>query len=100
MNRRPSSHAHVLIKETAEAMAHELYDTVMQNDFWYRYWKELHPEMDAKQLEEEFVKHNTGKLLPDARAALAKILAVSNDEAMKETIYEALLLDNTLLKGR
>lgn len=102
MNERPSAHAHKLVKETAEAMAHELYDTMMKDDFWYRYWKKSNPRIadQPKQLEMAFVRKNLPKLLPQARATLAQMLRTTPDEKLKETIYEALILDATLVRGR
>lgn len=97
---RPSSHAHFLIKETAEAMAHELYDTMMSDNRWYDYWKAQNPGLDTKQLEDAFVRRNLSRLLPQARATLAQMLRGSNDDALKETIYDALLKDATLVRGR
>jgi hypothetical protein len=97
---RPSSHAHFLVKETAEAMGHELYDTMMSDDVWYNLWKKKNPGLRPKELEELFVKNNISKLLPQARATLAQMLRNSHDERLKETIYEALTLDATLVRGR
>lgn len=97
---RPSKHAHYLVKETAEAMARELYDTVMQNDFWYAYWKRQNPGLEGKALEDRFVQRNLARLLPQARATLAKMLAEPGDSVLKEQIYDALLKDATLVRGR
>jgi hypothetical protein len=97
---RPSSHAHFLIKETAEAMGHELYDTMMSDDLWYGLWKKKNPGLSRRALEELFVKNNLSKLLPQARATLAQMLRNSSDPVLKEQIYDALILDATLVRGR
>lgn len=97
---RPSSHAHRLVHETAVAMAHELYDTMMQDNAWYRIWKQSNPGLDKKALELRFVEKNLSRLLPQARATLAGMLRTTQDENMKEEIYEALVLDATLIRGR
>lgn len=97
---RPSSHAHKLVLETAVGMCHELYDTMMHDDHWYRYWKSANPGLNGVQLEKAFVKKNLDRLLPQARATMAGMLRTSNDESLKETIYEALVLDATLVRGR
>jgi len=97
---RPSAHAHKLVAATAEAMAHELYDTMMQDNEWYRIWKARNPEMGAKELEEEFVRKNLSRLLPQARAVLAAMLRNPGNEGLKEEIYEALVLDASLIRGR
>lgn len=100
MTSRPSKHAHRLVKETAVAMAHELYDAMMRDDLWYDYWRNANPELGPKALEEKFVQRNLSKLIPQARATLAQMLRSSADPELQATIYDALLLDNTLIRGR
>jgi len=73
---------------------------MMQDNQWYAYWQGQYPEMNKRQLEELFVRKNVGKLIGQARATLAQMLATSQDEELKQTIYEALLQDNTLIRGR
>lgn len=97
---RPTGHAHQLVKETAVAMAHELYDHMMQDNQWYAQWKFQHPDLGPKALEERFIAKNLSRLLPQARATLAGMLRSTADPALQETIYEALVLDNTLIRGR
>jgi hypothetical protein len=46
------------------------------------------------------VNKNWGKLIETAKATLAKMLTGPCDEGLKETIYEALQLDATLIRGR
>lgn len=100
-NFRPSAHAHHLVHETAVAMAHELYDTMMRDDHWFKYWKKENPGLGRAALEEAFVERNISKLLPQARASLARLLTSGGiDELQKEEIYDALLLDATLVRGR
>lgn len=95
---RPSGSAHKLVLETATAMAHELYDTLMQKDDWYKLWKSWHDESaTAAQLEESFVKRNVPGLLAGARTILAQSLATTPDAALRQTIFDALLLDATLV---
>ena len=97
---RPSKHVHKLVAETAQAMCHEVYDALMQRDDWYRQWKAQHPNLRGPALEEAFVKKNWGKYVDAARATLASMLAKPIDPDLKESIMSALLLDNTLLRGR
>ena len=101
---RPTGHAHFMVKETAEAMAHELYDHMMQDNAWYSAWKMQNPETTAGELETRFVARNLSALLPQARATLAGMLnpAMGADltEDQKERILEALTLDATLIRGR
>lgn len=100
MSDRPTAHAHLRVRDVAVAMAHELYDTMMHDNVWYDYWKKQHPSMNARQLEDVFVRKNLGRMLPQARATLAQMLRTSSDEKMKEEIYDALVKDDTLIKGR
>ena len=93
-------HAHKLVAETARAMAHELYDQLMLDNEQFATWKARYPEMDAKELEDHFVYLSSPGLLSQARATLAGMLATPIDEALKESIHEALVLDATLGKGR
>jgi hypothetical protein len=89
-----------MVRDTAEAMAHELYDHMMHDNKWFKAWKRQNPGLGAKALEERFVARNLSTLLPQARATLAGMLASSLDPDMKEKIYEALTLDATLIRGR
>lgn len=97
---RPSHHAHWLVRNTAVQMAHELYDHLMQDNEWYAAWKKQNPNSFPKELEERFVAKNLTTLLPQARATLAGMLRTTADERLKEEIYQALILDATLVKGR
>lgn len=100
MASRPSKHAHWLVRDTALAMAHELYDTMMQDDTWYDLWKKRNPGKNAKALEKAFVDKNLSLLLPQARATLAAMLRSTMDPNLEAEIYEALTLDATLIRGR
>ena len=98
---RPSKHAHKLVYEQAREIAHILYDEMMTNNPQvYDEWKKQNPELGSKALEARFVAKTTPKCLPAARATLAGMLNLPIDEGLKETIHEALVLDNTLLRGR
>lgn len=94
-------HVHFYVAETAKSAALEHYEILMgaMNEL-YAEWKRQHPGMSAKALQAAYVKRHWGKYVELARATLARILATSSDERLKETIYEALLLDNTLIRGR
>ena len=82
------------------AMAHELYDHMMHQNDWFDFWIKTHPGMDRAQLEEAFVDKNLPVLLPQARATLAGMLTTVTDPKLRDEIYDALVLDNTLLRGR
>lgn len=98
---RPSKHVHKMVAETAKTMCHEVYDALMQRNDWYALWKSQHPNLSSSvALEEAFVRKNWGKYVDGARATLAGMLSSPLDETLKESIMEALMLDNTLLRGR
>lgn len=97
---RPSKHVHKQVAHTAVGLCYELYDTLMQDDVLYTAWKKANPDATARQLELRFVKKNVERCIPAARATLTAMMVNTTDEALKETIYEALLADNTLLRGR
>lgn len=102
INDRPSSHVHKLVRETAIGMCAELYDTMMSDNEWYKEWKRVNPRISdqPKQLFARFLAKNLSKLVPQARAILAQMLTTTTDPALREEIYNALLLDNTLIRGR
>lgn len=95
-----SAHAHKLVAQTATQMAHEVYDELMRRNDWYALWKEGHPGASAKGLEELWVRRHWGDFVEGARATLAAALAGPLPEHLKEEISEALILDNTLIRGR
>src|ERR1700733_6082412 len=97
---RASGHCHKMIAEVAQAMAHECYDALMQRNDWYDLWKRQHPGLSGKALESRWVKEKGGTFVPGARATLAGMLQTGIDSMLKEQIMEALLLDNTLIRGK
>lgn len=95
-----SAHVHKYVAQVAHAAANELYDELMSNNLIYGAWRKRFPDKTSKALRATFVAMNWGKCVPLARATLARLLATSTDEVLKETIYEALCLDATLKRGR
>jgi len=100
VSNRPSSHVHKLVHQTAVEMAHQLYDHMMMDNRWYEQWKRANPGLSSRGLADRFVAKNLSKMVPQARATLAGMLRTCSDESIKEDIYEALLLDRTLIRGR
>ena len=93
--------AHRMVAETAKGMAGELYETMMRDNVWYAVWKRQNPGASVKALESRFIAKNTRQLLPTARATLASMLAdPSIPDLMKREIYDALVLDRSLIIGR
>ena len=100
MTSKSGAHCHKLIRQTAQEMAHECYSELMRRNDWYQGWKALHPECNSKQLEDRWVAKKWGEFVEGARAILAEMLRKPIDEDLKFSIYEALCLDRTLIKGR
>lgn len=93
-------HCHKLVMATAIEMAGEVYELVMvDNDKW-AYWKSMCPDLTREAARDNFVELLWPKLIEEARATLAKMLAAPIHENLKATIYEALLLDAALQRGR
>lgn len=95
-----TAHAHKLIDETAREMAASVYEELMKKNDWYARWRAKNPDAGPKALQYRFVMKVYPTLLENARAILAGMLNTSPDERLRETIAEALLLDNTLVAGR
>lgn len=96
-----AAHCHELIAETAQAMAHEVWDELAtRDDNWLRWWKSQHPGKALAFLEKAWVASHWARFIPGARAILAGMLANPIDETQKTRIHEALVLDSTLKRGR
>lgn len=86
----PNSYCHKLIRQTARAMAKEVYEVnASDNEFYLKY-------PDRKR----YVAASWGLFIEDAREALAKLLTTGLPESMKDEIAEALVLDNTMRADR
>lgn len=94
------AHCHRDVAAVAQEAANELYDTVMSNNLVFDQWKKSHPGLSVKGLRKAFVKQNWGKCLPLARATMGRMLSEPIDDTVKESILEALALDQTLMRGR
>jgi hypothetical protein len=79
---------HRLIASTAMSMAAELYDTMAQDDEWYK----------QHRSQKKFVRTQWPKLINDARTTLGGMLHANSgmSEMAKAEIYEALVLDASL----
>lgn len=102
LGRSGQAHAHKLVAETAKGQAHEIWDAIMtsRGDIYDRF-KAQHPDRTTRELEELFVAKLWPTLLGEARATLALMLRNPHiDPLQKATIYDALLLDHTLIAGR
>lgn len=99
---RRVSHAHKMVAQTAQEMAKVVWDQIMttRGDL-FDIQKRAHPDMTTAELEEHFCSRLWPTMLDEARGALAGMLrSPSIDPLQAKLIYDALRLDNTLLRGR
>lgn len=98
------THAHKMVAETAQGMAHEVWDKIMttRGDIFERFKNQPdNAGLTTKELETKFCAKLWPTMLDEARATLARMLTLpSTSPLQKEQIYDALRLDNTLLRGR
>lgn len=96
-----AAHVHVEIKKVAEGMAHVLFDEMMGRNEIFSKFKDQHPDMTTKEMEDKFVAHLWPQLIEPARATLAGMLRnPSYSEEAKEEIMDILVKDQTLVRGR
>lgn len=101
MSSRPQAHAHRLVVETARGMAEALYEKLMSDNDLYSKWRDGNPGVGARRLQARFIDRNYPKLIEGARTILAGMLGNPLlDPAQAESIYDALVLDATLRRGR
>ena len=94
-------HCHKLIWSTACEMAGELYDDVMKDNEVFESWHRVCPELTPLLAEIKFIELLAPKLIPRARATLAALLGTNNiAESQKQIVYDALIADATLMRGR
>lgn len=85
---------HKMVRSVARGMAHELYAEVMSDNAVWKNWKAQCPDLTPRRLEAMFVHMAWPKLIEEARATLAKLLASEVNPILKEQIYDALIKDN------
>lgn len=89
--------AHKLVFKTAVALAESVFEEAMSRDnALYRQIRASRPGKSVKFLRRVFVSALAPRLLGDARATLAAMLATPIDEALKLEIADALTLDNAI----
>jgi hypothetical protein len=95
-------HCHEMVREVAEAMAHELYADAMRDNNIYDAWKAACPELTPALCEAKFVELLVPLLVKNgaARATLARTLTSNINDDLKARVYEALVLDSHLSRGR
>ena len=94
-------HAHKLIAELCEQMADAVFEDAMsKNNDLYRQVRATHPDKNERELRRIFVRWMAPRLVGDARATLAGMLPTLRDPVLQNKIYDALLADNVLRRGR
>lgn len=101
LQRKNAKYAHKLVVKTAEELARATYEMVMGDNLIYAAWKTQNPDcQNGKELEAKYVAKRTSWFLEPARATLTRLLSQPIDQALKDEIEEALVLDATLRRGR
>jgi hypothetical protein len=93
-------HAHEQVAAQATELCLSAYEALMAENEIYAAWKASHPGFTPRHLELAFLRAFTFRFVPAARAMMAARLQAPLDDATKDAIYEALLLDGTLMRGR
>jgi len=83
-------HAHKLVAKTAQEMAAAVYERCAQNNEWFA----ENPSQDR------YVADAWPLFIEQARSTLAQLLRTTMDEGLKKEIYDALILDGSLRRGR
>jgi hypothetical protein len=96
-------HVHKLVRKVAIEMAGQMYDDVMtQNNDLYVEWKRQCPDLTPERLQIMWIELAWPQLVLNGsvRATLARLLTTSLDPDLKREIYDALVKDATLRRGR
>ena len=93
-------HAHKMVVALALEMTMTTYENIMSNNDVREAWKARHPGKGEKGLQAAFAKTYLFQHIDPARSTLAGMLALPYDDDCKRQIHEALVLDNTLIRGR
>lgn len=93
-------HAHESVAAQARELCLSAYEALMSDNEIFAAWRASHPGFTPRHLELAFLRAFTFRFVPAARALMAARLQAPLDDATKDAIYEALLLDGTLTRGR
>jgi hypothetical protein len=91
---------HKGVRDVAVGMAHEAFAALMQRNDWWAKMKELYPELTSTQIENYWVNQHWPTFIDPARATMAAMLRGPQNEGLKDSIAEVLILDGTLRRGR
>lgn len=93
-------HAHFLVRKTAIEMAESIYEDLMTDNTIYANWKALCPDLTPRKLQSQFIALMAPKLIEQARATLANMLGTNIPQSLKDQIFDALIKDAALIRGR
>ena len=97
---RRKLHAHEAVYAQATELCMSAYEALMEQNEIFSAWRASHPGFTPRHLELAFLRAFTFRFVPAARAMMAERLQAPLDDGTKEGIYQALLLDGTLTRGR
>jgi hypothetical protein len=73
----------------------------MGDDRFYEAWKRENPDLNSKQLERLFIERNWHNCIGSARRALVAMLTDSSvGQHLKEEVFDVLVKDRSLVRGR
>ena len=107
--RRRVKHVHPMVASTAVEIIMASYEELMKDNRLYAMLKaeaeeKLGHAPNANECQQHWLERNWGKGVDAARATLAQMLAPGMspglDDAARESIHEALVLDHSLKMGR
>lgn len=85
--------AHKLVASVAHELAEARYEMWARDNTFYK-------KFPGRKGRREFVRRAQSALIPEARAQLARMLTMDYPESVKDAIHGALIMDNTLTRGR
>ncbi len=97
---RKTLHAHLRVAEQAEELLLSTYEELMRINEVREAWRRKHPGASERTLYRSFVKKFLFLAVPGARALMAAQLGQATDPVLQELLYEALVLDGSLKRGR
>lgn len=97
---RGGVHAHPLVAKTAIEMARVQFDEYMKDNGVLARLRAANPGKSMKYLETKFLRLHAPRCLNAARHTLAEMLRSPTHKHLHDSIYDALIADNTLRAGR
>lgn len=96
-----TAHVHKLIRHTAMGIAGAIFEELaVADNRWYGDWKRAYPGLSPAALQLKFAVLKWPAFVGQARHTLAGMLATTCDEAWKDEISRALILDAELGRSK